>query len=75
MKVETITTTKIIATQEEKQKMHNGLEVLNKLDETADEVGNCDHCPLSKMCDNTPCQVGCLIHFSQKIFNKLVENT
>ena len=75
MKVETMTITKIIVTQEEKQKMHNGFEVLNALDEATNEAGSCEHCPLSKMCDNTPCQVGCLIHFSQRIFEKLIENT
>lgn len=75
MTVETMTTTKIIATQEEKQKMYNGLEVLRKLDEATDETGNCEHCPLSKMCDRAPCQVGCLIQFSQKIFDILIENT
>ena len=55
--------------------MQNGLEVLNSLDDVTNDSGNCDHCPLTKMCDNTPCQVGCLIHFSQRIFEKLIENT
>ena len=75
MKFETIKIERIVATQEEKQKMQNGLEVLNAIDDVTNDSGNCDHCPLTKLCDNTPCQVGCLIHFSQKIFEKLIENT
>ena len=75
MNFETITTTKIVATQEEKQKMHNGLEVLNTLDKFTDDSVSCEHCPLAKMCDNAPPQVGCLIGFSQRIFEKLIENT
>ena len=75
MKVETITTTKIIATQEEKQKMKNGLEVLNTLDEHTNGPILCEQCPLVGMCNNSPAQIGCLIHFSQRIFKKLIENT
>ena len=75
MKIETFTTTKIVATQEEKQKMKNGLEVLNTLDENTNSPISCESCPLVKMCDTAPCQIGCLIHYSQKIFTKLVENT
>ena len=75
MKVEKITIEKIVATQEEKQKMQNGLEVLNALDGETNEDAPCGRCPLRKMCDNAPCQIGCLIHFSQKIFNTLIENT
>ena len=73
MKVETVT--KIVATQEEKQKMKNGLEVLNALDENTNDLIGCKGCPLKKMCDTTPCQIGCLIHYSQRIFEELIENT
>ena len=74
MIVETITVQKIVATEEEKQKLKNGLEVLNTIDNNTNDRNGCSHCPLSKMCDNTPCQIGCLIHFSQKVFTKLIDN-
>ena len=74
MKVETIEIQKMIATEEEKQKLKNGLEMLNTLDNHTDDGEGCSHCPLAKMCDNTPCQIGCLIHFSQRVFSKLIEN-
>ena len=74
MKVETITTQKMVATEEEKQKLKNGLEVLYAIDKNTDGCVCCVCCPLTKMCDNTPCQVGCLIHFSQKVFTKLIDN-
>lgn len=74
MKVETITIQKMIATEEEKQKLKNGLEVLNTIDNNTNGSDSCIHCPLVKMCDNTPCQVGCLINFSQKVFTKLIDN-
>ena len=75
MKIETITTYKLVATKEEKQAMKDGMEVLSSLDDVINDDGSCNHCPLKKLCDNTPCQVGCLIHFSQRIFEKLIENT
>lgn len=75
MKLETFTITKIVATQEEKQKIKNGLEVLNTLDENTNSPACCENCPLKKMCDTAPCQIGCLIHYSQKIFIELIENT
>lgn len=75
MKAETIKITKIVATQEEKQKMKASLEILNALDENTNDTTNCEYCPLKKMCDDAPCQIGCLIHYSQKIFERLIENT
>ena len=74
MKVETITIQKMIATEEEKQKLKNGLEVLNAIDDNTDGSAGCVRCPLEEMCNNTPCQIGCLIHFSQKVFTKLIDN-
>ncbi|MBQ7977666.1 MAG: hypothetical protein IJ301_03680 [Clostridia bacterium] len=74
MKVETIKIQKMIATEEEKQKLKNGLEVLNTIDNNTYGSDGCVRCPLAKMCDTTTCQVGCLIHFSQKVFTKLIDN-
>ena len=74
MEVEIITIQKMIATEEEKQKLKDGLEVLNTIDNNTDGSDGCARCPLAKLCDNTPCQVGCLIHFSQKVFTKLIDN-
>ena len=75
MELKTNVTYNLVATKEEKQAMKDGMEVLSSLDDITNDSGNCNHCPLEKLCDNTPCQVGCLIHFSQRIFEKLIENT
>ena len=75
MKFEAVKIAKLVATQEEKQKMQNGLEVLNALDDVTNDTGDCELCPLAKMCDRAHPQIGCLIHFSQKIFDILIENT
>ena len=64
MEVEKITISKVVATKKEKQAMKDGMEMLSSLDNITN--GSCEHCPLAKMCDNAPCEVGCLIHFSQK---------
>ena len=74
MKVETITIQKMVATEEEKQKLKGGLEMLNAIDNNTDDGEGCTHCPLAKMCDSMPCQVSCLIHLSQKVFTKLIDN-
>ena len=73
MKVETITIQRMIATEEEKQKLKCGLEVLNTIDNKTDGSDGCTYCPLAQMCDNSPCQVGCLITLSQKVFTKLID--
>ena len=75
MTVETMTTYKLVATKEEKQAMKDGMKVLNALDDVTNDSGSCDRCPLAKMCDRAPSEIGCLIHFSQKIFDILIENT
>lgn len=73
MKVETITIQKMVATEEEKQKLRNSLKVLATIDNNTDDSDGCTYCPLAKMCDNTTCQIGCLITFSQKVFTELID--
>ena len=76
MKIETIVMSKMTATEEEKQKIKGGLEVLNAIDNATNNPIHCENsCPLAKMCNSAPCQIGCLIHYSQRIFENLIENT
>lgn len=73
MKIETIVTQKLITSKEERQKLENALQVLDTLDNNTDS--KCEVCPLARMCNSAPTQVGCLIHYSQKIFHNILENT
>ena len=58
---------------EERQTLENALQVLDTLDNNTDS--KCEVCPLARMCNSAPTQVGCLIHYSQKIFHNILENT
>ena len=73
MKIETLTIQKLITSNEERQNLDGALQVLDALDEKT--TSNCEVCPLAKMCNSAPTQIGCLIHYSQKIFHNILENT
>lgn len=73
MKIETIVTQKLITSKEERQKLENALQVLDTLDNNT--TSKCEICPLARMCNSAPTQVGCLIQYSQKIFHDILDNT
>ena len=73
MKIETLTIQKLVTSNEERQKLNGALHVLDKLDENT--ASNCEICPLARLCNSAPTQIGCLIHYSQKIFHNILENT